>query len=84
MPLLLSSTHNESAWRPARYLVFRSVFALLSTNTRGSLKIFGFVGRDGRSREQIGGVSAIARALCQRDQGVARHPSGSFLGHLVI
>ena len=40
---------TSPAWRSARYLVFRSVFALLSTNTRASLKIFGFVGQVGRS-----------------------------------
>lgn len=39
---------TSPAWRPARCLVFRGAFAPLSTNTRASLKIFGFVGQVGQ------------------------------------
>ena len=44
---------TSPAWRPARYLVFRGAFAPLSTNTRASLKFFGFVGQVGQSWLQM-------------------------------
>ena len=81
----MSSTHNESRLAACPLSGIPGAFAPLSTNTRASLKIFGFVGHVGRGRQQIGGgASAIAGDLCQRDQCLVPHPFGSVLGHLVI
>jgi hypothetical protein len=56
---------TSPAWRPARCLVFRGAFAPLSTNTRVSLKIFGFVGHVGRgAAKRLRGGSSWPGLFC--------------------